>query len=161
MVIGDIELNNDIDIKQEEYKLVLRSCFIVIDDDCILLIPHHYPDKTTWNIPGGKIQKNEDAESAALRELKEETGLDGQIIKLHSVTETNIPENKYQSYLFAFLGTIDHNQTIIAEKHKSGVVKSAEWIPLDKAISLDSNMREIISSVKDKDQGFILRNEGY
>ncbi|MFO7793793.1 MAG: NUDIX hydrolase [Candidatus Nanohaloarchaea archaeon] len=35
-----------------------------------------------WTFPGGKIEEGESAKEAALRELKEETGLKGEIIDL-------------------------------------------------------------------------------
>lgn len=34
-----------------------------------------------WTFPGGKIKENEDVEEAALREVKEETGLEPEIIR--------------------------------------------------------------------------------
>ncbi|TCT17203.1 8-oxo-dGTP diphosphatase [Natranaerovirga pectinivora] len=33
-----------------------------------------HKDRSTWEVPGGHIEKNEDVDAAAKRELKEETG---------------------------------------------------------------------------------------
>lgn len=38
--------------------------------------------KKTWCLPKGKIELNETPEQAAVREIKEETGIDAKIIKL-------------------------------------------------------------------------------
>ena len=40
------------------------------------------PGKGEWGLPGGFMELNETLEQAALRELKEETNLDGEVIKI-------------------------------------------------------------------------------
>jgi len=50
--------------------------FIQVGDEILLM--HRHPDKPygeTWGIPAGKIEKGEKAIDAAIRELKEETGI--------------------------------------------------------------------------------------
>jgi ADP-ribose pyrophosphatase YjhB (NUDIX family) len=47
---------------------------VVVDDRRVLLVAHWYAP-WAWTLPGGGIGKNESAEDAAKREVKEETGL--------------------------------------------------------------------------------------
>ena len=51
---------------------------IVVDDDRLLMIRRgHGPAAGTWSVPGGRIERGETAAEAVVRELKEETGMDG------------------------------------------------------------------------------------
>ena len=48
----------------------------------VLLVRHSYGRSDLWMLPGGGINRNEDDASAAARELKEETALEAQDLKL-------------------------------------------------------------------------------
>jgi 8-oxo-dGTP diphosphatase len=51
--------------------------------DEVLLIQRKYPPMAgSWAFPGGFVERDEDPMNAALRELKEETGMDGTKAKL-------------------------------------------------------------------------------
>ena len=50
---------------------------IVLDDnERMLLVRQHHEDRDIWMVPGGGILDDESASQAAVREVKEETGLD-------------------------------------------------------------------------------------
>jgi 8-oxo-dGTP diphosphatase len=54
----------------------------------VLLIQRGTPPRQgEWSIPGGKLEWGETARAAALRELKEETGVDAEIIGLIDVVD--------------------------------------------------------------------------
>jgi 8-oxo-dGTP diphosphatase len=75
-------------------------------------------DHTDFNLPGGKVEQNETFEEAALREIKEETGLD--IYNLNFLyKDDDIDYEVITYYTLAYQGKIN---TI--ENH---VVK---WLPL-------------------------------
>jgi 8-oxo-dGTP diphosphatase len=75
------------------------ACLVVTDDQGLVLLVQRSvePQRGLWCLPGGFIELGESPESAALRELYEETGLTGQIHKLLGVT-TN-PSRLYDSVL--------------------------------------------------------------
>lgn len=56
-------------------ELQLAGC-ILLDEKGALLLLHRNTDKYNhWEIPGGKVEVNEDHEAAAIRELQEELGV--------------------------------------------------------------------------------------
>ena len=59
---------------------------IAVRDKRFLLIKRGIPPrKGAWGSPSGFIESGETAEEACLRELKEETGISGQVVKLVGV----------------------------------------------------------------------------
>ena len=55
---------------------------IVLDDDGRLLMIQRgtEPDRGRWSLPGGRVELGETDEEAAVREVREETGLDVEVI---------------------------------------------------------------------------------
>ena len=63
-------------------------------DDQVLLIRRGTPPKQgEWSLPGGRVEPGEPVRDAALRELKEETGVDAQLVGLVDVVDA-IFENR-------------------------------------------------------------------
>lgn len=75
-------------MQEEEYKYIYkrsRSVAIVVRDGKILMERVFYFGREFYTVPGGGIEEGETPEQAALRELKEECGLEGKIIRPLSV----------------------------------------------------------------------------
>jgi 8-oxo-dGTP diphosphatase len=48
---------------------------VFVDDEVVLLERNHPPEEGSWVLPGGFVEPNERAATAAAREVEEETGL--------------------------------------------------------------------------------------
>ncbi|MBI4451364.1 NUDIX domain-containing protein [Candidatus Woesearchaeota archaeon] len=80
----------------------------VIKDDRICLLQRaKRPYKGYWGMIGGKVQAHESLEETAVREVKEETGLDVEFDKLHAVIHERVAENNAFKHGFAlFLASV-------------------------------------------------------
>ena len=72
----------------------------------VLLIRRGTPPRLgEWSLPGGRIEWGERAEAAALRELKEETAVEGEILGLLDVVDGLFAERHYVLVDYAVLWT--------------------------------------------------------
>ena len=89
------------------------------------------PYKGRWAFPGGFMKMDESAETGALRELKEETGLkDAYIKQFHAFSDPNRDSRER-------VGTIAYYALVRMQEVKGGDdAAKAEWFALDEVPSL-------------------------
>jgi len=74
-----------------------RSMALITRGDKILVVKHRFPDRSFYILPGGGVESGEDPEVTVIRELKEECGLDGTIIRPLNVT---FKDNGRKEYVY-------------------------------------------------------------
>ncbi len=105
---------------------VLTVDAVAIRDNKILLIKRRYePFKGKWALPGGKVECGERVEEAVLRELKEETGLDGEIVKLVGVYSDPNRDPRGHYVTVAFLVNVK------GEPKAGSDAKEARWFDIE------------------------------
>lgn len=119
---------------------------IVRFDKRVLLLkrnPNRHSSPNKWQPVSGFIKEKEAAEDAVIREVKEETGLDGNIIKTSKVFE--ITDNWGRWIIMSFLISVNSDQVKINLKEHS----EYKWVKPDEITRFDcvAGVKEDLKSV--------------
>ncbi|WP_214804895.1 MULTISPECIES: NUDIX hydrolase [unclassified Exiguobacterium] len=75
----------DINFKFEKQRFNHRAAAVIVKEGCLLI--HRNIRDAFWALPGGRIQLMESGETAVVREIKEELGLEAQVKRFLCVHE--------------------------------------------------------------------------
>jgi ADP-ribose pyrophosphatase len=100
---------------------------ILQDGKVLLLLRKRPPEAGFWSLPGGRVEFMERVEDAAVRELREELGIEVEIESLLCVTDHRAPaENEHwvsPAYLVRIVSGTPRNL-------EPGKTESIDWFPL-------------------------------
>lgn len=119
---------------------------IIIKDSQIVLIKRlNDPHKNSWTLPGEFIEYNEKVEIAAVREAKEETGLDVKLNQLVGVYSD--PSRDPRGHTVSVVYTAE---IVNGELNSGSDAKDAKFIDIDTLddISLAFDHNEILTDAK-------------
>ncbi len=121
----------------------------VLGDKILLARRGIEPRKGFWNLPCGFLELNETLEEGAVREVKEETGVDISLSYLHTVY--NLPHAN-QVYIIFLAQVLNQNFTVNTESTEIKLFDFQD-IPWDE-IAFSSNTFAIKGYLSDLENGF-------
>ncbi|MCM3172258.1 MULTISPECIES: NUDIX hydrolase [unclassified Paenibacillus] len=90
-------------------------------------------DGGRWTLPGGAVEKNETFEEAAIREAKEETGLDIRLIGVVALNEYQVEKESEHIVYVTFRSSIIGGKEKI---NRPDEIMKISWIDVEQADSL-------------------------
>ena len=119
---------------------------IIKDGDKIFATQRGYGEfKDGWEFPGGKIEENETAEKALIREIKEELNTTIKIEQYFDSAEYDYPN--FHLSMKCYICSIVEGELILLE-HESAKwlhiddIDSVDWLPAD--LSLIAKLKDIL-----------------
>ena len=112
---------------------------VVLDGDKILLIKRKYPPGAgKWSVPGGHVKLGESLYDAAVRELKEETGIDGEPLGVINVDElVEYDSNGKIRYHYVLVDVLVKPKTSLERARPSSDALDVKIVPLKDSLNLD------------------------
>lgn len=131
---------------------------LVVDDrpdgTWVVLIAHrNAAGSIQWTLPKGGLEDGEDLESAAVREVREETGLEAEVVRKLGVVDYwfvwRPDEVRYHKFVHYFL--MQYRGGDMASRDDEA--EEVAWLPLAQALSRLShvNERELVRAVSERD----------
>lgn len=135
-------------IPQEQYNEIIKNIpiicvdVVIVHDNKVLLIKRSQkPCKDSWWIVGGRLFKDEQIASCAIRKAKEEVGLHCHISKFLGVAETKFPE--VHSVNFVYKLDVIGDPKVILDNTSSDYM----WVGNTKNLNLHTYVENVLSLI--------------
>ena len=112
---------------------VCVGCVALHDGDLLLIRRGHGPAAGQWSVPGGRVEPGELLAEAAIRELREETGLEGVCGELIGWVELIDEDGGPHFVILDFEVTVLDDATPVAGDDAA----EARWVPLGDVTDLN------------------------
>ncbi|XP_068220604.1 uncharacterized protein [Palaemon carinicauda] len=113
------------------HNMVGVGAFVVNSNDELLVVRERFHTKPHWKLPGGYVNQGEDLRSAAVREVKEETGIDTEFVSMVSFRHVH-RANFNCSDIYFIVHLHPSSQSITMCKKE---LAACEWMKLEEYIT--------------------------
>ena len=110
------------------YKV--RATGVLIENDSLLLVNQKLANNKNWSLPGGRVEPGETLEQALIREMKEETGLDVEPIRMLYVCDVAASGNTVLHITF-LTRRIGGEITLPTNEFDENPIHDVRFIPID------------------------------
>jgi 8-oxo-dGTP diphosphatase len=121
-------------------RLVVAALVFICKDHSLLLVKQNYGGQY-WSLPGGVVEPGETIDQAAIREVKEETGLDirlTRLVGLYSKPSEDALAVTFEGELTGgFLATVPNNE-----------ISECRYFPLDQVPEGREHFRQRVEDFK-------------
>lgn len=123
-----------------KYDFNVRVTGVLVENNKILLVKQKVSEKRNWSLPGGKLEQGETLEQGIIREMKEETGLDVEIIRLLYLCDVSASDNTLLHITF-LLKRVDGDIKLPTNEFETNPIYEVEFVPVSNLIEYGFNKR--------------------
>jgi ADP-ribose pyrophosphatase len=132
--LDTVRLPNEKEAKREVVEHPGAVAIVAVNEqqEIIMIKQYRYPiDEVIWEVPAGKLEKGENPDDSAARELEEETGYQAKVIKRIARFYTTPGFTDEVMYLYLAQGLTLNEQNLDEDEFLT-----VEKMPLTKAVEL-------------------------
>ncbi|HGE5779876.1 TPA: NUDIX hydrolase [Bacillus pseudomycoides] len=110
----------------------------------VLMVKNTGSNASYFTLPGGAVEFDETLEEAAIREVKEETGLDIEVDGIFSISEAFFEEKGQQVIFINFVGKITGGEIHISRPDEIEEIKWMELQTAETYLRLPEHVKDLL-----------------